>query len=238
MDKVLAKGASNPEDPFDTKNKIASSERILCLDETTGKVLWKVEYDCPYQISYPGGPRCTPLVSGGKVYTLGAMGNLYCLDAKTGKELWKVDFKEAYKAKPAIWGFAAHPILDGRHVAVRDHLEADQQLDPARPEPHYPHHRLGAARDPIVLGANGQKRAARPLEVDAVGDQRAHLAARRRRRERVVDHPRVDQLGVGHDEQVAVEERDPRRAHADLEHFALLARISSMRKRHRDHCAL
>jgi outer membrane protein assembly factor BamB len=116
MDKVLAKGAANPDDPFDTKEKINSTERVLCLDAKSGNVLWKHEYNCPYQISYPGGPRCTPLVSGGKVYTLGAMGNLYCLDAKSGKELWKVDFKEAYKAKPALWGFAAHPILDGQNL--------------------------------------------------------------------------------------------------------------------------
>ena len=61
-DRVLAKGGANPDDPFDTKNKIASTERVLCLDAKTGKEVWKHEYDCPYQISYPAGPRCTPLV--------------------------------------------------------------------------------------------------------------------------------------------------------------------------------
>jgi len=52
----------------------------------------------------------------GKVYTLGAMGDLYCFDANTGKELWRVDFRAQYKAKPAIWGYAAHPILDGKKL--------------------------------------------------------------------------------------------------------------------------
>jgi outer membrane protein assembly factor BamB len=75
-DRVLAKGAMNPEDPFDTKQEVKSSERVLCLDAKTGKELWKHEYDCPYRISYPAGPRCTPTVSDGKVYTLGAMGDL------------------------------------------------------------------------------------------------------------------------------------------------------------------
>ena len=73
---MLAKGAANPDDPFDTKNKINSTERVLCLDAKTGKEVWKHEYECPYQISYPAGPRCTPTVHDGKVYTLGAMGNL------------------------------------------------------------------------------------------------------------------------------------------------------------------
>src|SRR5437870_12948973 len=36
------------------------SERIRCLDQKTGATLWKHEYDCPYQVSHPAGPRCTP----------------------------------------------------------------------------------------------------------------------------------------------------------------------------------
>jgi outer membrane protein assembly factor BamB len=115
-DRVLAKGAVNPEDPFDTKEKIKSTERVLCLNATTGKEIWKHEYECPYQISYPAGPRCTPLVHDGKVYTLGAMGNLFCFEAESGKIVWKTDFKEAYKSKPALWGYAAHPILDGKNL--------------------------------------------------------------------------------------------------------------------------
>lgn len=115
-DRVLGKGAVNPDDPFDTKQKVSSTERVLCLDGKTGKELWKHEYECAYQISYPAGPRCTPLVGDGKVYTLGAMGDLHCLGADSGQVVWKVDFKEAYKAKPAIWGYAAHPILDGKKL--------------------------------------------------------------------------------------------------------------------------
>lgn len=115
-DRVLAKGAANPDDPFDIKNQVASNERVLCLDQKTGQEVWKKEYACAYQISYPAGPRCTPLVSGGKVYTLGAMGDLYCFKADTGEIVWNHDFKKKYGAKPAIWGYAAHPILDGQKL--------------------------------------------------------------------------------------------------------------------------
>jgi outer membrane protein assembly factor BamB len=86
-------------------------ERILCLDAKTGNELWKVEYDCPYHLSYGSGPRCTPTVAGGKVYALGAMGNLHCLDADTGKVIWKRDFKTDYHAKTPTWGFAGHPLV-------------------------------------------------------------------------------------------------------------------------------
>jgi outer membrane protein assembly factor BamB len=86
------------------------------LDQKTGKELWKHEYDCPYQISYPAGPRCTPLVHEGKVYTLGAMGNLFCFEADTGKVVWTKDLKVDYKTKPALWGYAAHPTIDGKKL--------------------------------------------------------------------------------------------------------------------------
>jgi outer membrane protein assembly factor BamB len=96
--------------------KVAGKERTRCLDANTGNVLWTHEYDCPYQISYPGGPRCTPTVQGGKVYTLGSEGNLFCLDAKKGDVIWSKDFKKDYGAKTAIWGFASHPLVDGQRL--------------------------------------------------------------------------------------------------------------------------
>ena len=70
------------------RTKLKGSERILCLDADDGKVLWKYDYKCPYDISFPGGPRSTPTVHEGKVYVLGAEGNLTCLDAVKGDLVW------------------------------------------------------------------------------------------------------------------------------------------------------
>jgi outer membrane protein assembly factor BamB len=92
-----------------TKRK--GKERVLCLDAKTGKEIWKHEYDCPYQVSYASGPRCTPTVAGGKVYALGAMGNLHVLDAEKGTLVWSKDFKADYKAKTPLWGFTGHPLV-------------------------------------------------------------------------------------------------------------------------------
>ncbi len=107
----LAKGAKNPDDPFDTKQEVKSVERVQCFDAKTGKEIWKHEYDCPYQISYPAGPRCTPTVHEGKVYTLGAMGHLFCLNAADGKVIWSKNFIKDYKAKAPTWGFCGHPLV-------------------------------------------------------------------------------------------------------------------------------
>jgi outer membrane protein assembly factor BamB len=94
----------------------AGKERVLCLAEADGKIRWKHDYECPYQVGYPAGPRVTPLVSGGKVYTLGAMGDLLCLDAIKGEVLWSKNFRTDYNAPTQNWGFAAHPLLDGERL--------------------------------------------------------------------------------------------------------------------------
>ena len=72
---------------FDGK-EYSGTERVLCLDEASGKEIWKHEYPVKYSISYPAGPRCTPNVHEGKVYTLGAVGNLFCFAADSGKIVW------------------------------------------------------------------------------------------------------------------------------------------------------
>jgi outer membrane protein assembly factor BamB len=110
-DRQLAQGASNPADPFD-RATIRGYERVLCLDERDGHVVWKHQYECPYSIAYPAGPRVAPLVDAGKVYTLGAEGNLVCLDARSGELQWSRDFKKDFGIKAPMWGFAGHPLVD------------------------------------------------------------------------------------------------------------------------------
>src|SRR5262249_50831404 len=73
------RGVKVPNSGF-ARGELAGKERVHCLDDRTGQVIWTRDYPCTYTITYPGGPRTTPLVHGGKVYTLGAMGDLYCLD--------------------------------------------------------------------------------------------------------------------------------------------------------------
>src|SRR5262245_6907032 len=111
-DRQLAGGSTDPDNLF-TRSNSAGVERVLCLDAATGKQLWVHSYDCKYAIAYPCGPRATPLIAGGKVYALGAMGDLVCLDAGTGKAIWSKSFQKDDDAPVPVWGFAAHPLLDG-----------------------------------------------------------------------------------------------------------------------------
>ena len=96
--------------------ELAGKERVLCLNASDGKILWTHAYDCSYMISYPAGPRTTPTVAGGKVYALGAEGNLVCLDAATGTPLWSKDLKKEYRIDAPMWGFCGHPLVDGQRL--------------------------------------------------------------------------------------------------------------------------
>ncbi len=92
---------------------IPGSERVLCLKESTGELLWKREYDCEYSVSYPAGPRAHPTVDGELVYALGAEGRLMCLDVASGKTRWARELKRDFRTKTPLWGFSGHPLIDG-----------------------------------------------------------------------------------------------------------------------------
>ncbi|MCE2792546.1 MAG: PQQ-like beta-propeller repeat protein [Blastopirellula sp.] len=95
------------------RKEFPGTERIVCLDEATGKVLWEHAYEVVYSVSYPSGPRCTPIVDGALLYTLGGEGNLNCLEVTSGKVVWSKELKKEYQTKSALWGYAAHPLIDG-----------------------------------------------------------------------------------------------------------------------------
>jgi outer membrane protein assembly factor BamB len=91
------------------------AERVVCLDEQTGRVLWVYEnpeaaYDT---FTYNNGPRATPTVDDDRVYVLGAAGDLYCLDAQAGDLRWKLNIPARFEAPVPTWGFAGAPLVYG-----------------------------------------------------------------------------------------------------------------------------
>ena len=104
-------------DNFDRKQS-KGVERVWCLDAKSGAKLWVFEYPESYSISYPAGPRSTPLVHEGKVYTQGAEGQVYCFDAVLGDDIWHKNLKQEYKTKAALWGYASQPLIDGQKLIL------------------------------------------------------------------------------------------------------------------------
>jgi outer membrane protein assembly factor BamB len=111
-DYVAGAGTKLPDGGF-TPGRFKGKERVTCRDAATGKQLWLTEYPVEYALSYPAGPRCTPTVDGDLVYALGAMGDLKALAAADGKEVWSKNFIADYGSGLPVWGFAAHPLVDG-----------------------------------------------------------------------------------------------------------------------------
>ncbi len=99
-------------DPGQRAN-LKGKERLTAFDAATGDQLWQHSYDCPYSISYPNGPRCTPTVDGDHVYILGSEGDMNCLRVSDGDVVWTRSLKRDLAAEVPIWGFAAHPLVDG-----------------------------------------------------------------------------------------------------------------------------
>src|SRR5262245_34663030 len=56
----VKKSADEKTDDGMDRKAIDGRERVQCIDAKTGEQKWIVAYDCPYNISYPCGPRCTP----------------------------------------------------------------------------------------------------------------------------------------------------------------------------------
>jgi outer membrane protein assembly factor BamB len=93
--------------------ELSGKERLQAFSAETGEKIWEYAYDRPYKISYPAGPRATPTVDGGYVYLLGAEGDLTCLSASDGGLAWHRHLPSDFGAEVPIWGFAAHPLIDG-----------------------------------------------------------------------------------------------------------------------------
>ena len=88
-------------------------ERVLCFDSQTGEQIWESQSQCTYAISYPNGPRTTPLVDEDRLYTLGAEGHLICFRRESGDVIWQRQLKDDYQTAAPLWGFSSHPMIDG-----------------------------------------------------------------------------------------------------------------------------
>src|SRR5581483_6628178 len=91
-------------------------EQLRALDAVTGQTLWEAHLHPAYKNKYGNGPRSTPSVAGGLVYTQSVTGPLSCHDAKTGKLVWQVDLLKQFGAKNLTWGLSASPLVDEARV--------------------------------------------------------------------------------------------------------------------------
>ena len=118
-----------------TQEQRGENEAVVCYDLQSGAVLWLHTDSGQYKTAIAGeGPRATPTIHNGKVYTLGATGVLNCLELTTGKPVWQrhiaidagldldapVDQSglSSNRNKAKEWGYASSPLIVDDKVVV------------------------------------------------------------------------------------------------------------------------
>ena len=95
------------------------NEIVICRHVETGEVVWAHGDERRLESTLGGdGPRATPTIHAGKVYTLGGMGILNCLDGATGRVVWSHDLMAEYDAPKLEWGISASPLIVDDMVVV------------------------------------------------------------------------------------------------------------------------
>jgi outer membrane protein assembly factor BamB len=87
-------------------------EVVAAYDIETGHELWAHAWDALFSERMGGdGPRATPAWHGGRVYALGAAGELRCLDDRDGSLVWRHDILRENDAPNLQWGMSASPLV-------------------------------------------------------------------------------------------------------------------------------
>jgi outer membrane protein assembly factor BamB len=93
---------------------------VAAYDLRTGRERWTNSWAALFQETLGGdGPRATPVWDEGRVYALGATGELRCIDATNGKTVWRRNILSDNSAVNLQWGMAASPLVLENKVIVQ-----------------------------------------------------------------------------------------------------------------------
>jgi len=102
-----------------TQEQRGENEAVVCYDLLSGKVLWLHAYPAHFVSALAGeGPRATPTIANGRVYTLGSTGILTCLELEKGNLIWSKDILQDNNAELNEWGMSCSPLVINDLVVV------------------------------------------------------------------------------------------------------------------------
>jgi outer membrane protein assembly factor BamB len=101
-------------------HRLANEEIVECLHPEMGTSYWQFRYATAFEdrYGYNNGPRSSPVIDGGRVYTVGAEGWLHCLELGAGRVVWKRDLRADYKVRQDFFGTGSTPLVEGPLLIV------------------------------------------------------------------------------------------------------------------------
>jgi outer membrane protein assembly factor BamB len=106
-------------------------EVVVCYDRASGKQRWTHDYPASFKHPTGSGPRATPTIADGEVYSLGALGDLVCLEGATGTLRWSVNILTDCKAKSVAWAMTSSPLVVADLVIVNAGIDPNKNASQA-----------------------------------------------------------------------------------------------------------
>ena len=102
-----------------TQEQRGNREMVVAYSLADGSPRWSHGDEAHYESTIAGeGPRATPTISRGRVFTLGSTGLLNCLDLETGKAIWRRDIAADNDSPPPDFGRSSSPLIVDDLVVV------------------------------------------------------------------------------------------------------------------------
>ncbi len=101
-------------------HRVGNKALVQAFNASTGQAGWTFEYPTDYtdDFGFDPGPRSTPAIADGKVFTYGAEGMIHALDFATGKPVWSVSATAEFNSGKGFFGRVCSPLVEGNAVLL------------------------------------------------------------------------------------------------------------------------